>query len=141
MLVRLIYVSRAHQPLSPEALATLMKSSRAYNTDAGITGVLMYADGVFLQLLEGGRAAVNTLYNRITRDSRHHDVVLLSYADVGERRFAGWAMGQANVSRLNPGILLKYSERPVLEPHSLTGAATLALFDELVATAAITCSA
>jgi len=139
MLVRLIYASRAAESLSAEMLSTLLKSSRDQNTAAGITGVLVHSDGIFLQLLEGGRNAVNAAYNRITQDKRHHDVVLLSYDEVSERRFAGWAMGQANLSRLNPGILLKYSERAVLDPYALTGQATLALFEELVATAVIAC--
>ena len=116
-----------------------MKTSRAHNAAAGITGVLVFSDGVFLQLLEGGRGAVSALYNRISRDPRHHDVVLLAYDEVDERRFAGWSMGQANLSRLNPGILLKYSERAVLDPYALSSKATLALFEELIATAVIDC--
>jgi len=139
MLVRLIYASRAAEALSAEILSTLLKTARDHNTAAGITGVLVHSDGIFLQLLEGGRNAVNAVYNRITQDKRHHDVVLLSYDEVSERRFAGWAMGQANLSRLNPGILLKYSERAVLDPYALSGQATLALFEELVATAVIAC--
>jgi len=139
MLVRLIYASRAAEPLGHDALTALMKTSRDHNSTAGITGVLVHSDGIFLQLLEGGRNAVNALYNRITQDERHHDVVLLSYDEVAERRFAGWAMGQANLSRLNPGILLKYSERAVLDPYALTGKVTLALFEELVSTAVIAC--
>lgn len=139
MLVRLIYASRAAQAVNHDTLGALMKSSRARNLAAGITGVLIFNDGVFLQLLEGGRNAVSALYNRITRDERHHDVVLLSYDEVAERRFTGWSMGQANLSRLNPGILLKYSERPVLDPYSLSATATLALFDELISTAVIDC--
>ena len=139
MLVRLIYASRAAEALTADGLSSMMKQARDHNAGAGITGVLVYSEGIFLQLLEGGRNAVNALYNRITHDKRHHDVVLLSYDEVPERRFAGWAMGQANLSRLNPGILLKYSERAVLDPYALTGQATLALFDELVATAVIAC--
>lgn len=139
MLVRLIYASRAAQAVHHDTLHTLMKSSRAHNAAAGITGVLIFTDGVFLQLLEGGRNAVSALYNKITRDERHHDVVLLSYDEVAERRFAGWAMGQANLSRLNPGILLKFSERAVLDPYALSATATLALFDELISTAVIDC--
>jgi hypothetical protein len=139
MLVRLIYASRAAQAVNHESLVALMKQARAYNASAGITGVLIFSDGVFLQLLEGGRNAVSALYNKITRDARHHDVVLLSYDEVAERRFAGWAMGQANLSRLNPGILLKYSERAVLDPYGLSAQATLALFEELVQTAVIDC--
>jgi hypothetical protein len=139
MLVRLIYASRANAPLHVDTLSTLLKAARDHNTTAGITGVLVYSDGIFLQLLEGGRNAVNAVYNRITQDERHHDVVLLSYDEVAERRFAGWAMGQANLSRLNPGILLKYSERAVLDPYALSGKAILALFEELVSTAVISC--
>jgi hypothetical protein len=139
MLVRLIYASRAAEALGAEALSSMMKQARDHNADVGITGVLVHSEGIFLQLLEGGRNAVNALYNRIAHDKRHHDVVLLSYDELPERRFAGWAMGQANLSRLNPGILLKYSERAVLDPYALTGKATLALFDELVSTAVITC--
>ena len=141
MLVRLIYTSRAARPITAETLHPILRVSRAHNTAAGITGVLVFADGVFLQLLEGGRNSVNALYNRIARDARHSDLVLLAYDEVAERRFAGWAMGQANLSRLNPGTVLKYSERPVLDPYQLTGQATLALFEELVQTAAIDCSA
>ncbi len=140
MLVRLIYASRAAQPITPESLHPIMRISRTHNTAAGITGVLVFADGVFVQLLEGGRNAVNALYNRIARDARHTDLVLLAYDEVAERRFAGWAMGQANLSRLNPGILLKYSERPVLDPYQFTGQAMLSLFEELVQTAVIDCS-
>jgi hypothetical protein len=139
MLVRLIYASRAAGAVNAEVLMPIMKASRSKNAAAGITGVLVYSDGVFLQLLEGGRNAVSGLYNRIACDTRHRDVVLLAYDEVDERRFAGWSMGQANLSRLNPGILLKYSERAVLDPYSLTSKATLALFEELIATAVIDC--
>src|SRR5512138_1309896 len=139
MLVRLIYASRATQPMNADALTQLTRAARTSNAAAGITGVLVFSDGVFLQLLEGGRNAVSALYNRIAADKRHHDVVLMAYDEVQERRFAGWSMGQANLSRLNPGILLKYSERSTLDPYALGGQATLALFEELISTAVIDC--
>jgi hypothetical protein len=90
-----------------------------------------------LQVLEGGRSPVSALYNRIANDPRHHDVVLLSYEEIGERSFASWSMGQVNLNRLNPGLLLKYSERPELDPYAVSGRVSLALFNELVATASI----
>ncbi len=102
--------------------------------------MLCFADGVFLQTLEGGRSTVSALYNRIVQDSRHSDVVLLSYEEIQERRFAGWAMGLANLSRLNPALLLKYSETATLDPYAVSGAVSTALFDELVATASVDCS-
>jgi hypothetical protein len=139
MLVRLIYASRSAEAITTDSLAAITRTSRSNNLAQGITGVLIFSDGMFLQLLEGGRDAVSALYNRIVCDKRHKEVVLLSYDEIGERRFAGWAMGQANLSRLNPGVLLKYSDRPVLDPYSMSAKATIALFDELVATAVISC--
>ena len=139
MLVRLTYASRANDGITPEAMNALCKQARTKNMDLGVTGVLVFSDGIFLQVLEGGRDAVSSLYNRIAQDRRHRDVVLLGYEDIDERRFAGWAMGQANLSRLNPGVLLKYSPRAELDPFAMKGKAAVALFEELVATAVITC--
>ncbi|HNW64524.1 MAG TPA: BLUF domain-containing protein [Piscinibacter sp.] len=137
MLVRLMYASRAADSVDQEALLAILRKSKAENTANGITGVLCFSGGIFLQLLEGGRQQVNTLYNRIAADKRHLDVVLLSYEEIGERRFAGWSMGQVNLSRLNPSLLLKYSETAVLDPYAVSGKVSMALFEELVATASI----
>jgi hypothetical protein len=139
MLVRLLYASRAAPGVDHEMLVAILKKSRAHNHELGVTGVLCYSEGLFLQLLEGGRGPVNRLYNRIVADPRHSDVELLSYDEIGERRFAGWAMGQVNMSRLNPGLLLKYSERGTLDPFAVSGRVSMALFDELMATASIDC--
>lgn len=139
MLVRLMYASRAAKPLDGEELAQILRQSRTDNAQRGVTGLLCTSGGLFIQVLEGGRAAVNTLYNRLVADPRHTEVTLLAYEEISERRFAGWAMGQVNLARLNPAVLLKYSESATLDPYSMTGAASAALFDELVATAAVMC--
>ncbi len=137
MLVRLLYASRAAAAIDHDALHAIMKASKAHNPKVGVTGVLCCSDGIFMQALEGGRDAVNALYNRIAADPRHRDVVLLNYEEIAERRFAGWSMGQVNMSRLNPGLLLKYSECARLDPYAVSGRVSMALFDELVATAAV----
>ena len=139
MLVRLMYASRAVPAVDHEELQAILRESRAGNPAAGITGVLCISEGIFLQVLEGGRSAVNRLYGRIVADPRHTDVELLSYQEIGERRFAGWAMGQVNVARLNRALLLKYSETAALDPYAVSGAGSMALFDELVATASVVC--
>lgn len=139
MLVRLMYASRAAKPLDGEELAQILKQSRASNVRSGVTGLLCTSGDLFLQVLEGGRAAVNTLYGRLVADPRHTAVTLLAYEEIGERRFAGWAMGQVNLARLNPSLLLKYAESATLDPYAMTGPAVAALFDELVATASVTC--
>jgi hypothetical protein len=137
MLVRLMYASRAADSVNPDDLAAILKKSKTNNPPIGVTGVLCFSGGIFLQVLEGGRSPVSGLYNKIACDPRHHDVVLLSYEEVSERSFAGWSMGQVNLSRLNPALLLKYSERPELDPYAVSGQVSLALFNELVATAAV----
>ncbi len=137
MLVRLLYASRAVPAIDQDALVTILRKSKANNPGTGITGVLCFSEGIFLQVLEGGRQAVNQLYNRISADARHTDVTLLCYEEIGERRFAGWSMGQVNMGRLNPALLLKYSERPTLDPFSVSGQVSLSLFEELMATASI----
>jgi Sensors of blue-light using FAD len=137
MLVRLLYASRAVEPIATDALMAILRQSKANNSRQGITGVLCCSNDMFLQVLEGGRSAVNRLYNRITADARHKDVELLNYAEIHERRFAGWSMGQVNLTRLNPGLLLKYSASATLDPFSVSGDVSMKLLDELVATASI----
>ncbi len=137
MLVRLMYASRAVPAVDHEELLAILKKSKANNAKNGITGALCFSEGIFIQALEGGRTAVNKLYNRIAADARHSDVVLLNYDEIEERRFAGWSMGQVNMQRLNPALLLKYSECAKLDPYAVSGKAVMALFEEMVATAAI----
>lgn len=136
MLVRLLYASRAVDA-SPAAIETILAQSRQHNPASGITGVLCYGGGVFLQAIEGGRTAVNGLYAQILRDPRHQDVELLHYEEIAERRFGCWTMGQVNLSKVNHSILLKYSEKPELDPYKVSGKVSLALLAELMATAAV----
>jgi hypothetical protein len=137
MMIRLLYASRAAQALTPQLMEDILLVSRKNNIDLGITGVLCHSGNVFLQVLEGGRGPVNELYNRIAQDPRHNQVTVLHYEEVTERCFAGWTMGQVNVSKVNQSLLLKYSERPELDPFSVSGAVSMSLLQELIATASI----
>ena len=137
MLVRLIYASRAVNPPSLETTESIVAQSQHDNPAHGITGILCFSGSVYLQALEGGRQAVNELYGHILRDARHQDIVLLHYEEISERRFAGWTMGQVNLSRINPTVLLKYFERSELDPYHVSGQVSLALLEELMATASI----
>ncbi len=136
MLVRLIYASRAADDCAATIEAILTKA-REHNPASGITGVLCYGGGVFLQAIEGGRSQVSALFGHIQRDVRHRDVELLHYEEIDERRFGGWTMGQVNLSRLNHAIVLKYSETIELNPYTVSGRMSLALLEELMATASI----
>jgi len=122
---------------SQSAIDEILAQSRLHNPACGVTGILCYGAGVFLQAIEGGRMAISELYGHIQRDARHKDVVLLHYEEISERRFGGWTMGQANLSKLNTSTLLKYSETAELNPYLVSGKVSLALLEELMATAAI----
>jgi hypothetical protein len=136
MLVRLLYASRAVDT-GPDTIDNILSQSRQFNPSGGITGILCYGGGIFLQAIEGGRAAVSDLYAHIQKDPRHKDVVLLHYQEISERRYSGWTMGQVDVTRVNTGILLKYSERAELDPYNVSGSVSMALLEELMATASI----
>jgi hypothetical protein len=137
MLVRLLYASRAAHAVSPQTIDSILQQSRTNNPALGITGVLCYGGDVYMQALEGGRDAVNALYMKIVRDERHREVMLLHYAEVPERHFSGWTMGQVNLAKVNASLLLKYSEKPTLDPFVVSGRASMALLEELTATAQI----
>lgn len=137
MLVRLLYASKAVDDFSQEELLKILSQSKAHNPGSGITGVLCSSGRIFLQVLEGGRMQVNALYNHIAADLRHQDVVILSYEEISERKFASWSMGLVNLERINASLLLKYSECAALDPYCVSGKASMALFDELMATASI----
>ena len=134
MLVRLLYVSRAVDT-TPAAIEAILTQSRQHNPASGITGVLCYGGGIFLQAIEGGRSAVSELYGHIQRDARHKDVELLAFEEITERRFGGWTMGHVNLAKLNHSIVLKYSEKPEFDPYRSAGSVSFALLEELMATA------
>ena len=136
MLVRLLYASRAVDP-RPSVIEDILAEARQHNPGCGITGILCYGSGIFLQAIEGGRMAVSELFGHIQKDARHQDVALLHFEEITERRFGGWTMGQVNLSKLNHSILLKYSEKAELDPYAVSGRVSLALLEELMATASI----
>ena len=136
MLVRLLYASRAVDNTQP-AVQAILDSARRHNQDSGVTGILVYGGGVFMQAIEGGRQVVSDLYGTISRDARHKDVVLLHYEEIVERRFGSWTMGLVDAGRINASVLLKYSERAVLDPYAVSGKVSMALLEELIATASI----
>ncbi len=90
---QLLYVSNTMPDLSPGVLDDILTASRRNNAMMGITGLLLYIDGGFLQMLEGDELGLRELYGRISADRRHSDPKLMLDREVGERAFAGWSMG------------------------------------------------
>jgi hypothetical protein len=137
MLVRLLYASRATKPQTARKVAAILAECQKNNPQRGITGVLCYSDDIYLQVLEGGRDAVCETFNAIVRDPRHESVRLLSFEEISERRFGSWSMGQVNIEKINSTLLLKYAEKAELNPFTVSGKVSMALLEELIATASV----
>lgn len=92
-MIRIVYVSFATVPFSDADLAVLLEVSRRNNQRDGLTGMLLYRDGDFLQVLEGEAAAVRKTYDRIAADKRHGRIMVLDESTITQRDFGDWSMG------------------------------------------------
>lgn len=95
MLHHIAYASAAPEPVGPDLLASLLEISVRNNMRDGLSGVLLYQDQSFFQVLEGEKNAVERCYARILGDARHVGVLRLWSQPVDERVFAQWPMGYA----------------------------------------------
>jgi hypothetical protein len=132
MLIRLTYASRCAGVLGPLDVKDIVRVSQKNNAALGVTGALMLSNGIFLQCLEGDRLAVNALYHRILRDSRHSDPAVLNFTEINKRLFTGWAMGLVTTTEANQQVFLKYSPRAEFDPYQMRPAALDLLFADMV---------
>ncbi len=91
--VQLIYLSNAKPELKQVELDRILEVSRRNNPPRDITGLLVFANGVFIQVLEGPSAGVHKLFETICDDSRHQDVAMLGEYIGQDRIFTKWSMG------------------------------------------------
>jgi hypothetical protein len=89
----MVYVSSAVNPFSKDELLKLLEKSRKYNTKLEVTGMLLYKDGNFLQVLEGEQQTVQTLYTKIAQDPRHKGCLSILQGPTEKRDFPDWSMG------------------------------------------------
>jgi uncharacterized membrane protein (DUF373 family) len=92
-MIRLTYASTALKEWSPEELLKLLKECRTNNGAKNLTGILLYANGTFFQVLEGDEAGVDSVYRMIEKDQRHKDVTIIEREKITERAFPYWSMG------------------------------------------------
>ncbi len=95
---QLVYVSNAKFGLEDRDMESILAASRRNNKALGVTGLLIYADGVFIQVLEGTEEAVGRLYDKIAEDVRHDNVAVISDQICEERTFPRWAMAHLSGS-------------------------------------------
>lgn len=104
--IQLIYLSDLVPGLEHELPAILTTSVRR-NAQDGITGMLLYSGGNIMQVLEGSEEVVRATYDRIGKDPRHRNIVLLSDDEISERSFGGWSMG---FKQLDPEVAKRFPD-------------------------------
>ncbi len=97
-LEQLIYISAATHLMSNEDLTALLTQARSKNSQSGISGMLVYSNGSFLQVLEGTKEAIESTYARIQRDPRHQHCQILLHESISTPLFEGWYMGFESIS-------------------------------------------
>jgi len=110
LLYQIVYMSTAAEPFSKAQLMELLAGSVRRNTTAGITGLLLYRDGAFMQVLEGEKAAVTELFEKISRDPRHHHIMRLIHEPIKQRYFPDSAMAFRDLESPELRNLPGYSE-------------------------------
>ena len=103
---QLVYLSAAAPSLKPGGIEDILSTSRTNNQRDQLTGMLLFRSGLFVQLLEGEKSAVQRLYDeKIKLDSRHHKLELLLEQTVDQRMFPHWAMGHKNIDEIELDFL------------------------------------
>ena len=104
-LICVIYVSTAPRRLRRDELEAILAQSRRNNARDGISGMLIYADGSFIQVIEGPVANIESLLARLQGDSRHQDILEIARYTLDERQFPQWSMGFRSLERPQAGDL------------------------------------
>ncbi|MEL6268497.1 MAG: BLUF domain-containing protein [Chloroflexota bacterium] len=102
MLITLIYGSTATREMTTEDLTAIMDWSESWNNSIGVTGMLLYKGGNFLQILEGEEEKVEELFKSISKDERHRSVSVIYRRPIEERSFDDWSMGFVNMDAPPP---------------------------------------
>jgi len=126
---QLLYVSDTNRDFSQAALDEILATSRRKNRAADVTGVLLYLDGAFLQVLEGSEEAVEAIFSSISADPRHWNVKVLLDREA-PRAFGSWSMGfeHLRAGRKETAEIFEISGEAIagrLKPHTAHDLLTL----------------
>ena len=99
-MITLVYVSAGRKRFDEAELSALLAQCRRNNESLGVTGMLLYADGNFMQAIEGDETVIDALLEKIVGDPRHGQVRMLYRAPIAARHFAKWSMALRRLSDL-----------------------------------------
>ena len=97
-MIQTAYVSRAAEAMTQESLLSLLQQCLANNEASGVTGMLLYGNDTFLQVLEGEEAVLHTVVEKIEKDPRHSKIHILYRKAIENRQYSDWSMGFRRVS-------------------------------------------
>ncbi|MCQ6956633.1 BLUF domain-containing protein [Mucilaginibacter aquariorum] len=104
----IVYVSTAVKLMHENQLLDILHNSRLHNAALNISGVLLYSDGTFIQVLEGKDTVIDALYSRIKADQRHKNIITIIDEPIVEKSFGQWLMGFAITDSKKTEKLLGY---------------------------------
>jgi Sensors of blue-light using FAD len=136
-IIRLIYASVARPDIGYEDLSQILKAASSHNISNGISGLLCYSNGAFLQVLEGKRPRVNELYNRIIMDRRHSKCEILSCEAIEVRSFIEWSMKMVRWEDAHAphrrALVLRHAGSELFEPWTMSSGQAHGFLRELAA--------
>lgn len=130
-MIRVVYCSKASSDLGPADIEQILNSARRNNKKNHITGLLVFDNQYFLQVLEGERQQVSELVTKISTDQRHQKFCFISVSTICLREFSHWSMAYVSKNKLKRDLLIKYSVTDEFAPYNLTADSALMLLKEL----------
>lgn len=127
---QMIYVSKCSDDFDFNTLPSILEKSRRDNEKKDVSGLLIFHEGSFIQVLEGPKEAVEEIYQKIEKDDRHKNIKLLSQKMLDEKEFESWSMGflKPELSKTHPDFVDLASELTAMLTEGATSAKALDRF-------------
>lgn len=132
-LVQLVYCSKSTSSDKDKNadLKSIHQTAVQTNGLLGISGLLLFSNSYYLQVLEGPRSDVNEVYGRILKDPRHSNSEILLFREIVRRDFGDWSMGWATEVAAKADVYFAYSANRNFDPRQMSGEAGLAMLVDL----------
>ncbi|MDD1783726.1 BLUF domain-containing protein [Enterovibrio sp. ZSDZ35] len=114
-LTQIVYISSAEHPFTDDELEKMLAAIRMKNEKANVTGMLLYKDGDFIQVIEGEKDVLEPLFKTICEDHRHYGIVELMRKSIVDRQFKDWSMGFHHLKEDDPrleGFIRFFDDNP-----------------------------
>jgi len=132
LLYQLIYSSRTTHTLTNPDLSSIVSIAQRKNLEVNITGALCYAQGTFLQCIEGEHSIIHELYQHLHKDERHEQLKTLDIRKISKRRFPNWTLGFFSYENEIGQLFLQHAKMAEFVPFSMDVVACNAFVDEVV---------